>query len=172
MGVPTENTLCRFVRSKEWSTDTNGPLNGAFKGKRNKVTGKPEMSHWDRTAMNRRGHSIELLRVGNLQDYPYTFYLKPSDYISAALQAESKTLEPCRITIKYTPEGVAYEQAQWAYAHVDIIEDEQTEKSKAEFREYLRKRATNFRLCEHCDNIYPKDQINDANICHSCFSII
>ena len=66
---------------------------------------------------------------------------------------KEKKQEPCRISIRYTPHSVAPEQTPWAYAHLDVIE-QNTEKTVAQFRENLRNRVMATRLCGLCDKIY------------------
>ena len=171
MGVPDDHILCRFVRSKEWSTNTNGPLNGAFKGIRNKKTLKAEITNWDKSLMAQRGANIESLRTGNLENHPHTVYLKPSDYKNAAEEAEREKQEPCRISIQYTPHSVAPEQTPWAYAHLDVIE-QNTEKTVAQFRENLRNRVMATRLCGLCDKIYVINEFGLENVCKYCCSAI
>ena len=167
--MPNGRTLCRFVRDDEWSKLTDSPNAPVFKGPKNKVTGKREMSNWDRTEMVLRGHSVESLRTGNLRDYPHTSHLKTEDYIQAARSAEEELREPCRISIEYTPGAVAKEQLPWAYAHVDVIEED-TSKTAQRFRELLKARARVVTLCKTCDSILPREKVNEAGFCGRCSS--
>ena len=167
MAVPPEHTLCRLVRAKDWSAITKSPNAPAFKGIKDEKTSKRGISNWDRTEMVHCGHSIERLRTGNLQDYPHTTYLKAEDYSRAAERAEQEWKKPCRISIRYTPNAVAPEQSRWAYAHVDVTEEETTE-TALRFREILKKRAREIALCEACDNILPRHKVDARSICGDC----
>jgi hypothetical protein len=117
--------------------------------------------------MVQRGDRIDLLRTGNLRDYPYTTYLKTEDYIRAAENAEQELKQPCRINIRYTPDAVAPEQSKWAYAHVDVIEED-TVATAERFREILKAWARMMALCESCDSILSRDEVGDAGIGVCC----
>ena len=117
--------------------------------------------------MAQRGNSIERLRTGNLREYPHTTYLKTEDYIRAAESAKQELQEPCLISIKYTPGAVALEQSPWAYAHVDVIEEDTAETAQ-KFRETLKTRARMFALCESCDSILPRGEVDEAGFCGCC----
>ena len=132
-----------------------GPKAGAFKGPVNKVSGRKEISNWDRTDMARRGDSVDLLRTGKLAEHRNTVYLKAADYINAADQAQTAESEQCSIDIVNTPHSVEPEQQAWAYAHVDVVEID-TDKTAREFRENLCNQARKTQLCECCDILYFK----------------
>ena len=117
--------------------------------------------------MTLRGDSVQSLRTGNLRDYPHTSYLKTEDYIQAARSTQEELREPCRISIEYTPGAVEKEQLPWAYAHVDVIEEE-TSKTAQKFRELLKARARMVALCEACDSILQREEVNEAGICRNC----
>jgi hypothetical protein len=159
--------MCRLVRAGDWSSITNSPNAAAFKGIKDEKTNKRGISNWDRTEMAQRDQSIDLLRTGNLQDYPYTTYLKAEDYLRAAERAERELQKPCRVSIRYTPDAVAPEQFRWAYAHVDVIEEVTTE-TAPKFREILKKRARKIALCETCDRILLRDQVDAQRLCADC----
>ena len=167
MAVPVGHTLCRLVRAKDWSEITNSPNAPAFKGIKNEETNKIGISNWDRTEMVQQGDNIESLRTGNLRDHLYTTYLKTEDYFRAAGCAEHDLKKPCRVSIIYTPDAVAPEQSQWAYAHVDVIEEE-TAETAPKFREILKKRARITALCETCDNIRPRHEVDRHGKCEGC----
>ncbi len=124
-----------------------GPKAGAFKGPINKVSGRREISNWDRTDTARRGYNVELLRTGNLAEHRNTVYLKAADYIDAADQAQKARGQPCLIDIVNTPHSVEPEQQPWAYAHVDVVEIE-TDKTAREFRENLCNQARKTQLID------------------------
>ena len=141
-----------------------GPKARAFKGTRNPTTKKREMSNWDRTELAHRGSTVDALRTGNLAEHRHSAYLKAHDYTKTAVSTAASEYALCLITIASTPQSVPPEQARWAYAHVDVVEEEMTQ-TAAKFRENLSKRACETQLCEICDTVYLRSNGNCSR-CH------
>ena len=118
MPVPEEDIVCRFVRSKDWSTLERRPKAGAFKGK------GVDLSVWHPARLQAYGAQLEDLQFGPLAGTGQAHYTAGGfGRIASKVEAEAQgRCETGRldVIVEWSPDQVAEEWKRWAYAHIDI----------------------------------------------------
>lgn len=113
MPVPEGDTLCRFVRAKDWSNRDNRPKPGAFKQHR--------LSVWHTSILDQKGAALSDLCIGSLEGSGRAFHTA-GDYLRIAAEASSLEQTPFAVRVEWRSEDefVGEEWRQWRYAHVQV----------------------------------------------------
>ena len=130
MPVPDDDTLCRFVRAKDWSRRDNRPKPGAFKQHR--------LSVWHADLLARNGIALSVLCIGSLEGSGQAFHTA-GDYPRIAAEASAIEQTAFAVQVEWRPEDdfVGEEWRQWRYAHVQAESIEGPGDFLSEFRRQL-----------------------------------
>lgn len=97
--------LCRFIRTKDWSTNFKRPTPQAFK--------QAGLSVWHKGWLDQRSVSLESLRIDSLEGAGQAHHAV-EDYHRLADQLA------LQVEIKHTPENVLPQLKRWKDAHYDV----------------------------------------------------
>ncbi len=130
MPVPEADTLCRFVRTRDWSRRDNRPKPGAFK--------QHWLSVWHTNILARNGVVLTTLCIGSLEGSGQAFHTT-GDYIRIAAEAAAIEQTPFTVQVEWRTEDefVGEEWRQWRYAHVQVESVEGPGDFLPEFRRQL-----------------------------------
>lgn len=107
MPVPTNDTVCRFIRETDWSTVHEKTKAKALK--------EDEMSLWHESQLEAQGATLEDLKIGELAGAG-EFCLTVGDYLDIAQEVS------LNIQVEWRPEDnyVKVLWRQWRDAHVQV----------------------------------------------------
>lgn len=130
MPVPQEDTLCRFIRPRDWNKGTGRPSQRAF--------AQPGLSVWDLERLTEHEVSIDDLRIEHLAGCGQSQHTA-EDYARFAVEAAESEKTPFRVSVEWRPEDeyVAEPWRPWAYAHVQVEAVEGPPNFLLEFRRLL-----------------------------------
>lgn len=113
MPVPSPDTLCRFVRPRDWSERENRPRPGAFK--------QAGLSVWHQDKLRGRGVALSDLLIEHLAGHGQARHTA-GYYVELARETERLEGQPFRVRVEWRPddEFVAEPWRQWNYAHVQV----------------------------------------------------
>ena len=136
MQVPSGDTLCRFIRPKDWSKTESRPRPSAFK--------QDGLSVWHKENLLARNVHLEDLRIEHLAGYGQAHYTA-GDFVQLARDASKTTKLPLLVQVVWRPEDeyVTEHWRQWNYAHVQV---ESLEEDTTALRVYRQKLSLNARL--------------------------
>ena len=127
MSLLPNDSLCRFIRTKDWSKVLKRPKPPAF----NPNDG---LSLWHRNLLERRGISLDQLRIGEFEKAGKAFH-SVRDYHEAGKGY------PLTVDVRPEPEKVADPWKAWQYAHYEahtyVTEGEWTRAAIQSFRNML-----------------------------------
>ena len=141
MQVPSADSVCRFIRMKDWSTELEKPKARAFK--------QAPLSVWHEGRITEIGSTLEDLQFGEFVG-SVQLSLTVADYLDVASQVSSCTGSPFDIEVVWRPEDehVGEQWQQWRDAHAQVERVDSTERNfPRQFRNFLsilaqRKQAT------------------------------
>ena len=130
MSVPDNDTVCRFVRSRDWNKRDNRPKTGAFK--------QAGLSVWHQERLRERGVSLRDLQIEHLAGSGQAHH-KAGDYRRFADEAAQTAGVPFQVQVEWRPgdEYVAEHWRQWRYAHIQVEATEGPSDFPLEFRRLL-----------------------------------
>ncbi|MDE2817827.1 MAG: hypothetical protein OXK81_14180 [Chloroflexota bacterium] len=134
MLVPSGDTLCRFIRPRDWSKAQNRPRPSAFK--------QEGLSVWHKEELLARNVPLEDLRIEHLAGYGQAHYTT-GDFVQLARKASNRTKLPLSVQVVWRPEDeyVAEPWRQWNYAHVQVETVEEDKEALRVFRQQLSLKA-------------------------------
>lgn len=137
MSVPSDDTLCRFVRPRDWSRRDRRPKPGAFK--------QSGLSVWNCRKLHERGVRVDELRIGHLAGYGQAHHTA-GDYLDYARDAERRSGDAIRVSVIARTDDEYVEQGwrKWRYAHVQVEAISGPDQFTPLYRGLL---ATNCRYC-------------------------
>lgn len=113
MTIRPEDTVCRFVRTRDWSTELEKPKSRCFKG--------PKMSVWHEGRLIQKGHTLDVLRFGELGGSGQ-LTLTVEDYYEIA--AEVAAILGCdfqvQVILRTEDQFVGELWRPWCYAHAQV----------------------------------------------------
>ena len=133
MPVPEDDVVCRFVRSKDWSTAEQRPKPGAFKDL--------DLSVWHLERLEGQGARLEDLQFGSLLGSGQAHY-DVGDFSQIAREVEAEAAAggesgKLDVTVEWSPETVVDEWKRWASAHIEVRTEMDCKKLWAAFRRAL-----------------------------------
>lgn len=113
MTVPLEDSVCRFIRPKDWSTAEKRPRPSAFN--------QPDLSVWNESRLIADGVAIEELQIDMFAGCGQAYHTV-ADYYRFAAQVEEMTGESCKIRVEWRTrdEYVREPWRLWRNAHVQV----------------------------------------------------
>lgn len=111
--VPPEDSVCRFIRPRDWSTAEKRPRPSAFS--------QTDLSVWNERRLIEDGVEIEELQIDMFEGYGQAYHTV-ADYFHFASEVEAKTGESCKIRIEWRTcdEYVPEPWRLWREAHVQV----------------------------------------------------
>ena len=132
MPVPVGDSVCRFIRTTDWSTELDKPKAKAFK--------QNSMSVWHEDRLKAQGAALGDLQFGELAGSGQ-LSLTVGDYLDIAHKVSLRTGETFQIQVEWRTEDqyVAEAWRQWrdAHAQVEMVETPPPKLFPAAFRELL-----------------------------------
>lgn len=137
MPVSSGDTVCRFVRTRDWSQTEGRPKPGAFKS--------ANMSVWNQDRLNERGVELSALQIGALTGSGRAHY-QVSDILRLADEAKQEGNErrgapsnfSVQVEYRTEDEYVEPDWRKWNYAHVQVEEEATDDASKEDLRGFRR----------------------------------
>ena len=113
MPVLSPDTLCRFVRPRDWSERENRPRPGAFK--------QAGLSVWHQDKLRERGVALSDLLIEHLAGHGQARHTA-GDYVLIAGEAAEQEATPLQVRVEWRPEDeyVAEPWRRWNYAHAQV----------------------------------------------------
>ena len=113
MPVPLEDSVCRFIRPKDWSASEKRPKASAFS--------QPDLSVWNERQLTEDGVAIEELQIDMFAGCGQAHHTV-ADYFRFASQVEEMTGESCKIRVVWrtSDEHVKEPWRLWRNAHVQV----------------------------------------------------
>ena len=113
MSVPSQDTLCRFVRRQDWSRREGRPKPGAFK--------QSGLSVWNCDKLREHGVTLDELRIEHLSGCGQAHHTA-GDYLEHAREAERQDgiVLGVQVLWRSGDEHVAPPWRNWRCAHVQI----------------------------------------------------
>ena len=111
--VPVCDTICRFVRPRDWSYADDCPRSAVF--------GQTNPSAWNVDSLTTRGVHLDELKTSQFAQGGHV-NCTVRDYLDLAREVTQETGEPCDIRIVWRPDDFYIPEAwrSWRYAHVQI----------------------------------------------------
>lgn len=111
--VPLEDSVCRFIRPRDWSASENRPRPSAFS--------QPDLSLWNERRLIEDGVAIDDLQIDIFEGCGQAYHAV-ADYFRFASQVEEMTGEPCKIRVEWRvgDEYVREPWRLWRNAHVQV----------------------------------------------------
>lgn len=133
MPVPVGDSVCRFIRKTDWSTELDKPKARAFK--------QNAMSVWHEGRLQAKGAVLDDLKIGELAGSGQ-LSLTVDDYLDIARKVSVRTKETFQIQVEWRSEDeyVAEAWRLWRDAHAQVETIEETPPPKlfpSAFRELL-----------------------------------
>ena len=110
MPVPVDESVCRFIRRKDWSTALNQPKARLLK--------EPDLSVWHAGRLQEQGATLCDLRIESLAGSGQ-LNLTVGDYLDIANQVSSRIGKTLQIRVEWRPD-VKEPWRQWRNAHAQV----------------------------------------------------
>ena len=113
MQVPLDDSVCRFIRRRDWSTTHDKPKARSLKYK--------QLSVWHEARLKSQGATLNDLQFGSLEGSGQ-INLSVRDYFDVAKKVSSRLIDPVRVQVKWRPDDqfVTADWRPWRYAHAQV----------------------------------------------------
>jgi hypothetical protein len=113
MPVPVDDSVCRFIRQKDWSTELNKPKARLFK--------QQDLSVWHTGRLAEQGATLDDLRIEDLAGSGQ-LNLTVGEYLDIASEVSSRIGQTLQVRVEWRPDDQFVKEPwrRWQNAHAQV----------------------------------------------------